>query len=335
LKIAWDLELGIWDLKFGVTLRRIFFTLAAMKSLPRLVVAAVLLAASAAGRAQTIADLPDDKFKSLVEKAALYAKALGAARTVQKSYDRYAAWVDIKIGPTGKERSIDGVPDIGALQEITDAAAKGPGMWPPLGGVDGMAQKLAQATTALAPLVKDASAYYAQRQYKKDGAKRGQELHGQMLPLFEQFFSAELALRRECSAVFEDIERRYLAQVEKEHGKNYEWHLRSFLLAAKTLADLLPNHADAAMIEGARFKARFANLQAAYTLFTQYCVEHPAEVQKAVLSTSLEDFFAATRILRGILDAPRPDRQVYLAKVNDLAAKYEALVQRTAITAAR
>jgi hypothetical protein len=306
-----------------------------MKSLPRLVVAAVLLAASAAGRAQTIADLPEDKFKSLVEKAALYAKALGAARTVQKSYDRYAAWVDIKTGPTGKERSIEGVPDIGALTEITEAAAKGPGMWPPLGGADGMAQKLAQAATALSPLVKNASDYYSQRQYKNDGAKRGQELHGQMLPLFEQFFTAELAMRREFSAVFEDIERRYLAQIEKEHGKNYEWHLRSFLLAAKTLADLLPNHADAAMIEGARFKARFANLQAAYTLFTQYCLEHPAEVQKAVLATSLEDFFAATRILRGILDAPKPDRQVYLSKVNDLAAKYEALVQRTTITAAR
>jgi hypothetical protein len=300
-----------------------------MKSLPRLVVAAVLLAASTAGRAQTIADLPEDKFKALVEKAALYEKALGATRAVQKSYDRYAAWVDIKTGPTGKERSIDGLPDIGALQEIADAGAKGPGMWPPLGGVDGMAQKLAQATIALAPLVKSASEYYAQRQYKNDGAKRGQELHGQMLPLFEQFFAAELGMRREFSAVFEDIERRYLAQIEKGHGKNYEWHLRSFLLAAKTLADLLPNHADAAMIDGARFKARFANLQGAYTLFTQYCVEHPAEVQKTVLSTSLDDFFAATRILRSILDAPKPDRQVYLTKVNDVAAKYEALVQRT------
>jgi hypothetical protein len=318
-----------------VTSTALLVTLVAMKSLPRLVVAAILLAASAASRAQTIADLPEDKFKSLVDKAGLYAKALGAARAVQKSYDRYAAWVDIKIGPTGKERSVDGVPDIGALQEIADAGAKGPDMWPPLGGVDGMAQKLAQATTALAPLVKSASDYYAQRQYKSDGAKRGQELHGQMLPLFEQFFAAELAMRREFSAVFEDIERRFLAQIEKEHGKNYEWHLRTFLLTAKTLADLLPNHADAAMIEGPRFKARFANLQAAYTLFTQYCLEHPAEVQKAVLATSLEDFFAATRILRGILDAPRPDRQVYLAKVNDLAAKYDTLIQRTAITAAR
>jgi hypothetical protein len=301
-----------------------------MKSLPRFVVAALLFAASAAGRAQTIADLPDDKFKSLVEKTALYNKALNAARTVQKSYDRYAAWIDMKAGPTGKEKTIDGMPDIdSALQELSDAGAKGPTMWPPLPGVDEAAQKLAKATAALAPVVKTASDYYAQRQYKGDAAKRGRELHAQMLPMFEQFFTSELAMRRELGAVLEDVERRNLARIEKEQGKNYEWHLRSFLFAAKTVTDLLPNHVDAAVIESARYRTRFANLQAAYTAFTQYCLEHPAEVQKVVLATSLEDFFAATRMLRGILDAPKPDRQVYLAKVNDLSAKYDALVQRT------
>src|SRR3954451_4506089 len=160
-----------------------------MNSLPRFAVAALLLAASAAGRAQSLADLPDDKFKSLVEKTVLYTKSLAAARTVQKSYDRYAAWVDLKAGPTGKEKAIEGIVDIaGALQEISDAGANGPGMWPPLPGVDGMAQKLAQATTALAPVVKTASDYYAQKKYKTDAVKQGQELHGQMLPVFEQFF---------------------------------------------------------------------------------------------------------------------------------------------------
>ena len=301
-----------------------------MKSLPRFVVAALLLAASAAGRAQSIAELPDDKFKLLVDKTATYNKALAAARVVQKSYDRYATWVDVKTGPTGKEKTIDGLPDIAAAaQEIANAGATGPGMWPPLPGLDDSAVKLAKTSAALAPLVKNASEYYAQKKYKTDAAKQGQELHAQMLPIFEQFFGNELALRRELGVVQEDIERRNLAQIEKEHGKNYEWHLRSFLLAARMVADLLPNHVDAAMIETARYRTRFANLQAAYTVFTQYCAEHPAEVEKAVLASSLEDFFAATRILRGILDAPKPDRQVYLGKVNDLAAKYDTLVQRT------
>jgi hypothetical protein len=308
-----------------------------MNLLPRFAVAALFFAATGAGRAQTIAELPDDKFKSVVEKTQLYTKALNDTRAVQKAYDRYASWVDVKTGPTGKERSIDtGIPDFSnALQNIAEAGKNGPGMWPPLPNADSAAQKLAAATTALAPLVKSASDYYSQKQYKSDGAKRGQELHGQMMPMFEQVFGSELALRRELSAVREDVERRNLAQIEKEQGKNYEWYLRNFLLAARTLADLLPNHADAAMIEGARYKARFANLQVSHTLFTQYCVDHPAEVQKAVLATSLDDFFAATRILRGVLEAPKPDRQVYLTKVNDLATKYDELVQRTTKTASR
>jgi Protein of unknown function (DUF3829) len=307
-----------------------------MKSLPRFAVAALLLAASAAGRAQSIADLPDDKFKSLVEKTVLYTKALAAARTVQKSYDRYAAWVDLKAGPTGKEKAIDGIADIaGALQEIADAGANGPGMWPPLPGLDGMAQKLAQTTASLAPVVKSASEYYAQKKYKADAAKHGQELHAQMLPIFEQFFVSEMGMRRELSVVLEDVERRNLARIEKEQGKNYEWHLRNFLFAAKTLADLLPNHVDAAMIESARYRTRFSNLQAAYTEFTQYCLQHPAEVQKIVVTKSLDDFIAATRILRGILEAPKPDRQVYMAKVTDLSSKYDALLQSTTTTASR
>jgi len=302
-----------------------------MKSLPRFVVAALVLAVSAAGRAQSVTELPDDKFKLLVDKTAIYNKALAAARIVQKSYDHYAAWADMKTGPTGKEKNVDGVADIAAAaQEISNAGATGPAMWPPLPALDDDAVKLAKTTATLAPLVKNASDYYAQKKYKTDSGKQGQELHAQMLPMFQQFFSNELSLRRELGVVQEDIERRNLAQIEKEHGKNYDWHLRSFLLAARMVADLLPNNVDAAMIETARYRTRFANLQAAYTLFTQYCAEHPAEVQKAVLATSLEDFFSATRILRGILDAPKADRQVYLAKVNDLSAKYDTLVQRTA-----
>jgi hypothetical protein len=306
-----------------------------MKSLPRFAVAVVLFAVAAAGRAQTVSELPDDKFKLLVEKTALYNKALNAARVVQKSYDRYAAWLDIKTGPTGKEKNIEGVLDISStVQEIADAGAKGPGMWPPLPNVDSQAQKLAQSTAALAPVVKNASEYYAQKKYKTDAAKHGQELHAQMLPMFEQFFASELALRRELNVVLEDVERRNLAQIEKEHGKNYDWYLHNFLVAAKTLTDLLPNHADGAMIESARYRARFASVQGAYAEFTQYCQQHPAEAQKAVTTKSLDEFVAATRILRGILDAPKADHQVYMAKVSDLAAKYDALLAQTT-TAAR
>ena len=88
------------------------------------------------------------------------------------------------------------------------------------------------------------------------------------------------------------------------------------------------------MIDTARYRARFASLQTAYTEFTQFCQQHPTEVQKAVTTKSLDEFVAATRILRGILDAPKADHTVYMTKLGDLAAKYDALLAQTT-TAAR
>lgn len=253
-----------------------------MKSMPAvgpsLIVAAVLFfTASGVGRAQTIAELPEARFRLLVEKTNLYVKALKAARSIQRSYDRYASWVDVKKGPTGMERSIDdGLYDISssALQEIVDAGQKGPGMWPPLPNVDAMAQKLAEVATALASLVKTASDYYGQHSYKNDGAKRGQELHSQMMPLFEQAFASEAGLRRELRAVKEDVDRRNLAQLEKEHGKNFEWHLRSFLMAAETVGDLLPNHLGRAHDRGDALQATFC--QPGNSLRRLHAVQHRA-----------------------------------------------------------
>lgn len=300
---------------------------------PWLIGAALLFfSAAATARAQTIADLPEDRFKTLVEKTNLYVKALKATRGIQRSYDRYASWVDLKVGPTGKEHSIDnGLYEIpgGTLQEIVDAGQKGPGMWPPLPNADDTAKKLAEAATALTPVVKTASEYYAQHSYKGDGTKRGQELHAQMMPLFQQVFAFEAVLRRELRAVKEDVDRRNLAQLEKEHGKNFEWHLRSFLLAAETLGDLLPTRADAPMIDGARYKPRFMNLKAAYDGLKQFNTDHPDEAKLAkALGNSVEDFFGAGEFLRRVVESPKPDRQMYLTKVNELATKYEDLVQR-------
>ena len=173
-----------------------------------------------------------------------------------------------------------------------------------------------------APLVKTASDYYAQKGYKNDGAKRGQELHSEMMPLFEQAFAAEAALRRDLRGVKEDVARRNLAQLEKEKGKNFEWHLRTFLLAAETVGDLLPSRVDAPLIDGTRYKPRFANLETAYTAFKQFSAAHPEEAKLvSYLGTSVEDFFGVSKLLRQVLESPKPDKQLYLTKVSELAAK--------------
>jgi hypothetical protein len=308
----------------------------------RQLILAVLANASAlavnleAEDAKRFSNLSDKEFQSLAQKTNLYVQALNAVSSIRSTYDRYASWVDVKKGPTGKERYITyGLYTLNSspLNDMAAAATKGPPLSPPLPKLDDAAVKLAGAAKTLAPLVKAASEYYEQEDYKDDNAKRGQELHAQMMPLFEQVFAAEDALRRGLDSIKGEVDRRQLAEIEKQSGKNYEWHLRHFMINAKALVDLLPSTADAPMIDAAAYKSRYANLETAYNGFTQFVEERPEEVKKIILAsfteTALKDFFAASKFLRRVLDAPKPDKREYVQKVNELVEKYNTLISRT------
>jgi hypothetical protein len=283
---------------------------------------------------KTISGLSDKEFQSLAQKTNLYVQALNAVSSVHSTYNRYASWVDVKKGPTGKERYITyGLYTLNSspINDMIAAATKGPPLHPPLPKLDDAAVKLAGAAKTLAPLVKAASEYYEQEDYKDDNAKRGQELHAQMMPLFEQVFAAEAALRSGLDSIKGEVDRRQLAEIEKQAGKNYEWHLRNYMINAKALADLLPNSADAPMIDAAAYKTRYANLETAYNGFTQYSETPEAKkpIMRSFVETAVKDYFAASKFLRRVLDAPKPDKREYVQKANDLIQKYNTLISRT------
>ena len=287
-----------------------------------------------AEEAKKFSELSDQQFQSLAQKTNLYVQALNAVSSIRSTYNRYASWVDLKKGPTGKERYITyGLYTLNSspINDMTAAATKGPTLAPPLAKLDEAAVKLAGAAKTLAPLVKAASDYYEQEDYKDDNAKRGQELHAQMMPLFEQVFAAEEALRRGLDSVKGEVDRRQLAEIEKRSGKNYEWHLRNFMIAAKAVVDLLPNSAEAPMIDAAAYKARYGNLEAAYNGFTEYSDTPEAKkpMMASFVETAVKDYFAASKFLRRVLDAPKPDKREYLQKANELVEKYNTLITRT------
>ena len=281
-----------------------------------------------------VSSLSNKDFQSLAEKTNLYVKALNAAADVRRSYDRYASWVDVKKGPTGKERYIGyGLYDINSssVNNMAAAATKGPTLQPQLRKVDDAVVKLAGAAKTLAPLVKAADEYYDQEDYKDDSAKRGQELHAQMMPLFEQVFAAEDALRTGLDSIKGEVDRRLLAEIEKKSGKNYDWHLRNYMINAKALVDLLPNSGDAPMIDGGTYKARYSDLEQAYNGFTQYGETPGATkpIMSSFVETAVKDYFAASKFLRRVLDSSKPDKREYVQKANDLVTKYNTLIQRT------
>ena len=304
-----------------------------------LIAGALLNAASGSAHAielEAFDQVPESEFQSLLEKTNLYVEALNAVASAQRSYDRYASWVDVKKGPTTKERYISyGLYEIShsSVETVKKAAEKGTQMKPALPQLDPVIGRLSESFSALEPLVKKASDYYEQEDYRDDGGKAAKELHAGMMPLFERTFAAERELRRGLDTVKAQVDQRQLVQIEKRTGRKYEWHLRSYLLAAKALINLLPENAEAAVISAADYKSRYAELEAAYNAFQTFSAENPEEVKKVLMASFVEstvkDFFSASKFLRRVLEAPKLDRREYFTRVGEVAKTYNELISRT------
>ncbi len=300
----------------------------------------MLLLSAAAGSAQEPAvvsplEMSDADFQALVDKTNLYVKALNSVATVRSSHDRYASWVDLKKGVTGKERYITyGLYELNksSINDLTRAGQKGPQMRPRLPVLDDASVELANAASALEPLVNRASKYYSQEDYRDDGARLGQELHLQMMPLFHKAFAAEAELRGGLDTIKVQLDQRQLAEIEQKEGRNYKWHLRNFMIAAKGVINLLPDSPNAPLLTAREYKPRFSELEAAYDAFQSYSSEHPDEVKKIMLSSMLEsavsDFFAASKFLRRTLEASHVNRREYVERVSEVASKYNWLIGR-------
>ncbi len=303
-------------------------------------VSALLLTVSAL-RAQepegiSPAQMPEPEFRALVDKTNLYVKALNAVETVRRSHDRYTSWVDVKKGVTGKERYITyGLYELStsSVNDIKQAAQKGPKMRPRLPVLDDLVVQLADAVTPLDPLVKKASTYYNQEDFRDDNAKLGQELHLQMMPLFRKIFEAEDEFRDGIDAIKVQLDQRQLAELERTAGRKYEWHLRSLMIAAKGVVNLLPDGPGAPPISAKEYKTRYSDLEAAYEAFQAYSSEYPDEVKKVLMASfvnsAVDEFYTASKFLRRTLEAPKLDRREYVERVTEVARKYNQLIQRT------
>lgn len=326
-----------------MTSRAPFASIRPVKPISLAAILAVLFSTVLPGSAQLTATpapvdpgtMTEAEFKSLLDKTNLYVHALNAVQSAQRSFQRYSSWVDVAKGPTGRERYISyGLYDIGSssVTTVKEAAEKGPRLAPPLPDLDGAVARMAEAFSALAPIVKKADDYYEQEDYKDDGAKGAKELHAAMMPLFQQTFAAEKELRRGLDVVKNKIDRRQLGLIEKQYGRKYEWHLRAYLIDAKALIDLLPEGGDGPAIDPAEYKARYANLETSYNAFQTFQTENPEEVRKVLMAsfveTAVKDFFTSSKFLRRTLEG-KSDKREYLTRLEELIRNYNTLISRT------
>ena len=81
----------------------------------------------------------------------------------------------------------------------------------------------------------DASEYYYKRQWKDDDCKRGQELHAQLVALWDEYVAAEREVRAFVVVYNDERQTAQLATTTKKYGKKLRYHYERLTLDGKLL----------------------------------------------------------------------------------------------------
>ncbi|MFO1109813.1 MAG: DUF3829 domain-containing protein [Bradyrhizobium sp.] len=176
-----------------------------------------------------------------VEKANLYIEVAKGTERAVDSWERYASWVNMKTGPTGKERYISyGMYELhdlaGLLKEARAAAARKPSA----PALDATIPRYLDAYEALAPVMNQANDYYEQRKYRTDNAAGGKALHARMVPLANAFLTQRDAMMKELRPFIREAEQQELAAIEAREGRSLAWQVAQVMHAANVMVDVFP-----------------------------------------------------------------------------------------------
>ncbi|MDX2307039.1 MAG: DUF3829 domain-containing protein [Hyphomicrobium sp.] len=209
-------------------------------------VAGVRLAILAATHALWAVSIPwtasaADDVDAAVAKANLYIElAKGTERAVD-SWERYKSWVNLKTGPTGKERYISygmyPVYDIAGMLEAVAAAANDPPATPEL---DAVLKRYISAYNAVAPVLNEACAYYDAEGYRQDGMAAGKAFHARMVPLATTFMAERDVMMKHLAAFVFEVEGQELAAIEAADGRTLAWHAANVMHFARGVVDVIP-----------------------------------------------------------------------------------------------
>lgn len=181
--------------------------------------------------------------QAVVGKLNVYVELLNRTLRASESVARYDSWVDMRTGPTGRERIIYGLYSLydvrGELEKARTAAAAQPAM-PEL---DAEIVPYTAAYEALAPVITRADGYYERQDYKEDKMAEGKALHAKLAPAAQTF----LAERKKIEGLFarekERSDATELVLIERREGRKARWQVSNVMIRARPILGLLPSEA--------------------------------------------------------------------------------------------
>jgi hypothetical protein len=229
-----------------------------------------------------------------MSKINAYVEFLNRTLRASESLERYDSWVDMKKGPTGKEKIIYGLYSLYDVRDEASAVTAATQKEPKTPQLDAAMQAYVETYQQLAPVIERANKYYERQDYKSDKMEAGKAFHREiaaLAPTFEERRKkADAALREEKVKV--DLAS--LAALEKAEGRKSRWHVRNVMFRAEAVMDLMPTN-ERPIVEMSPFKQALDEYAGAVREFDDYALQHPNsfhvfESRPASLLSKLREF---------------------------------------------
>jgi hypothetical protein len=233
-----------------------------------------LLAQPALAQAPAAPDPELAASQASVRKLNAYVNLLNRTLRASESIARYRSWVDMRTGPTGRERIVYGLYSLYDVRGEIEKARAAVGTQPALPDLDAEIAPYTAAYEALAPIVTQADGYYERQDYKEDRWVEGRALHARLAPAAQAFLAERAKLEALFATEKERSDAAELALIERREGRKARWHAITVMIRARPILALLPSDAKP-VVDMPAFEAAVATYASAVRDLDAYVASEP------------------------------------------------------------
>jgi len=228
------------------------------------------------------------------------------SQEILNSFDRYASWIDLKNGPTGKEGYVYGLYKIYKdNKDCVNGIKLAKAMKPDLPEIDKKAEAYGAALEAVTPLIKEAYDYYDLKNYLDDNFKRGKELHPALVKAWTDFEKANDDLKKDLSDLKDKLDEQELKRLEETEGKLIPYMTLNLMVIAKQTIHLAEGN-DILKIDLAKLNNKIDEFQLQLDDLTKYYEDNKKTMEFVSLDSYISDckefYIAAKDLMRRVRD---------------------------------
>lgn len=222
------------------------------------------------------AELSDSE--GLIAKLNAYTALLNRTARASESLARYASWVDMKAGPTGRERIVYGLYSLYDVRDETAEAVAATARAPRLPQLDTAILTYVAAYQGLAPTIDEAEGYYERQDYKVDAFAEGRALHARLAPMGQAFLAERARLEALYAGEKTRADLAQLALLERREGRRARWQVANVMMQARQIVALLPT-SERPLVDLAAYDARLAAYAGAVREFDAFVTKNPDAIR--------------------------------------------------------